>query len=269
MSGEVIYRQLPAGPAPKALTARAPTPNLREHFLAFLAKNNPGGFEHPPSEAETTFLLGFVAIAQALPHMSKKQVSEMGKAIRQKLDNPSINTNQCYEIVAQMAGYASYRDFTDALKLTNDGWVTRVRPFNYLGEITDAAELTEEALGDIRVFQGGKAKKLDAMLQAKGRGQTLCAMLKRGDLAGLLKEAEGKRLEPIFQTLTATPVGDTIPLNQLRNAGRYLWKRLDIDRRTGSDLVAILIGYENFNEILTTVLPESTRVPVRRQHKLP
>jgi len=121
------YIRLPAGPAPKTLTARAPTRNLREHFLVFLAKNNPNGY--PIDESATDTLMDLVNEIESMASISSGRIRAAAREIAEDLQPYRITHRQCLDIVARIVGY---KDYPELLRMAKKGGNNRVLVCKYV-----------------------------------------------------------------------------------------------------------------------------------------
>lgn len=100
---------LPAGPTPKALTAKSASRTLQEHLLSFENVHNPDGFvniltEHVQEESVATYLLR-LAQEQSL---SKKQLQTHGFALKRLARLSTLQYSQILELIAKLYGFNTY-----------------------------------------------------------------------------------------------------------------------------------------------------------------
>ena len=102
---------LSPGPAPRGLTANAPNHSLRDHFLAFMASNNPTGHDDqavvtqlPPDSIGALLLL-----AVERDSMSVRSFKEQAKKLK-KASAGTLKHCQCLDLLSRVFGYEHWSD---------------------------------------------------------------------------------------------------------------------------------------------------------------
>ncbi len=161
MNQEVKITILKAARQPKPLTARALTPTLQEHRLAFLAANNKSGFaldELSSDVNEVDSLFDVFFLVRSVPTLDKPFLDLLIKRIKRILNSSDLDCgrNDARTIIYRTLGFRSKKAFDSACvkKDYQEFWVNPkymvpMSDFNLEAEVVSSDPNTETFLDRI------------------------------------------------------------------------------------------------------------------------
>ena len=262
MTQEFIHIVLPAGPSPKQLTARAPIKSLGEHYLAFLAMHNNHKEVEKFDTVSFSVLFQFAAIVQGKTNLTKREAQIFAHSLSKTLNMFGVDTSKCMDLVAAMAGYKNWNRIPTE---------TKDKPFpvvslRYLNEqvVVDISE----AKAIIKEYSEDKLKvEADLEFKKKNRKQVLKQIID-GDINIFVDALKNSRKPWLLDKLKEYQLWVDIPMKQVVDMQRAIWKVTEFGCGPSQDLVAMVLGYKDHpkmkqdnTELTVKVLPPLLKFP--------